>query len=231
MNEFDLNKIVHEPRATSTGYHFVVARAWRILGEQDKLHSPLAYSAFEFRCGIERTLIEQFALIRDHRLSEAELKLIASMKGIRNALLRNFQTIERFRRTQIFNRLYSQGAGSPPAIWMSVIDFERLEKLWVRLSEYCHRQLRPDATWQSMGDEWLLRGYQLLNEVESYLWEITTTSHIGWVQPHTMQPEMHQAMQEFVDGLIDQGTLETRLNLMSPIITARVSNERRRNAG
>jgi len=81
-----------------------------------------------------------------------------------------------------------------------------------------------------MGDEWLLHGYQLLNEVESYLWEITVKSHIGWVQSYAMQPEMCQAMEDFVDERIDQTTLETRLNLMSPIIASRVSNERRRNA-
>jgi hypothetical protein len=78
-----------------------------------------------------------------------------------------------------------------------------------------------------MGNKWLANGYKLLNDVEDYLWEIMVTSHIGWVQPHQIQPEMRSAMQEFVHGNINQRELETRLNIMSPIIAQRVRRLRR----
>jgi hypothetical protein len=230
MEHFDLNRIVHEARATSSGYHFVVARGWRLIGEKDKLHSPLAYSAFEFRCAIERCLVEFLVLIKDRKPSKADLRSMNSISALKKAILRSAGGKREFERTQIFNRLFSQ-AGLPPQFWIAIVDLDRLEKYWASLSEYCHRQLRPDATWESMGNEWLIDGYKLLNTVEAYLWEIMITSHFGWVHPSDIQPEMRAAMNEFVQGRISQKQLETRLNLMAPIIAERVRRLRSRNAG
>ena len=82
-----------------------------------------------------------------------------------------------------------------------------------------------------MGNQWLLDGYKLLNEIEEYLWKIVVTSNFGWVRPSTMEPEMRNALSDFFSGKITQSTLETRLNLMGPIIAERVKGKRRRNAG
>jgi hypothetical protein len=65
--EFDLDKILHHKRDLTSGYHLMVGRGWRIIGEEKNLQSPLAYSSFEFRCSIERILIEFFVLIRNKK--------------------------------------------------------------------------------------------------------------------------------------------------------------------
>jgi hypothetical protein len=220
--EFDLDEIVHHARDLTAGYHLLVARAWRIIGEQDKLHSPLAYSAFEFRCCIERVLVELFVLVRDKKVSRIDERMMNSIGNIRKAIYRICGGKDRFGRIQTFNRLYSQGEGSPPQLWIAEVDIDQLEKFWSSLSEYCHRQLRPLDTWKSKGDRWQKDGYRLLNEVEQYLWEIMVTSHVGWVQPSTMQPEMLTAFNEFVSGKLSLGALKTRLAIMGPIIKKRI---------
>jgi hypothetical protein len=220
--EFDLGRIVHHERDLISGYHLMMGRGWRIIGEQEKLHSPLAYSAFEFRCSIERVLIELFVLVKDKKVTRDDLKNLNSVSNVRKAIHRACGGKKEFERTQIFNRLYSQGGNSPPEIWISRIDVELLERNWSLLSEYCHRQLEPYKTWKSMGNQWLNDGYKLLNEVEGYLWSILVSSHIGWVQPSTMQPEMLEALKDFVSGKITQSILETRMTIMGPIIHKRV---------
>ena len=222
--EFDLQKIVHQDRDTSSGYHLMVARGWRILGE-NQLHAPLAYSAFEFRCSIERALIELFVLIRDKNPSKADIRAMNSIRGIRKAIYFTYGSKERFQRTMTFNRLYVRSSGAPRIFVFCEVDIDIMERYWSKLSEYCHRQLKPATTWQSMGNEWLLEGYKLLSEVEEYLWGILETSKIGWVQTRTMQPEVLDALTQFVGGVIDQATLDIRLNLMSPIIAQRALSQ------
>ena len=227
MIQFDLDKIIHEKRAVTSGYHLMVARGWRILGQADNLHSPLAYSAFEFRCSIERALIELFVLIRDKKVSKSDLKAMSSFGKLQKTIVKTFGGQTRFQRTMTFNKLYAVAGGIP---LFSVLDITILERFWLKLSEYCHRQLKPDETWESMGDQWLRKGYELLNEVETYLWSVLVTAKVGWVQPRTMEPEMLKAQEDFVDGRIDQATLETRFTIMGPIIAARVQDKRSRDA-
>ena len=62
-----------------------------------------------------------------------------------------------------------------------------------------------------MGNDWLNKGYQLLNDVEIYLWEMMVTSSIGWFSPHSLPPEVLQARSDYVEGRITESELETRM--------------------
>lgn len=230
MTDFDINRIEHEPRAVSAAYHFMMARGWRIIGEQDHLHSPLAYSAFEFRCSIERTMIELFVLVRNKRPSDGDLKAMNSITTVTKAIYRAVGGKLKLQRAMVFNRIFSQVEGVPQEYWISIVDIERLLRFWGQLSEYCHRQLKPSETWESMGDQWLLDGYAVLNEVETYLWEITVKSHVGWVQPADQQPEARQAYVGFLEGRITEPDLLTRLQIMAPVLAERMNRRLGRNA-
>jgi hypothetical protein len=220
--EFDLHKIIHNDRDLTSGYHLMVGRGWRIIGEQNKLHSPLTYAAFEYRCSIERIMIELFVLVRNKKITAKDFRAMNSISGVRKAIYSECGGKKEFQRRQTFNRIYSQGNFPTSALWIAEVDIELLEKQWSKLSEYCHRQLKPYETWKSMGNQWLKNGYKLLNEVENYLWSIMVDSHVGWVQAATMQPEMLDAMNQFVSGSISQSTLESRMSIMGPIIKKRV---------
>jgi hypothetical protein len=225
--DYTLEDIVSKERDITGGYHFRMARAWRLIGEPKSLHSPLAYAAFELRCCLERYLFELLLLIRNKKPSKSDLKASANMSSLRKVIYSAAGGKSEFERSLIFNRLYSQGLASPREYWISVPNIALMERYWSRLSEYCHRQLMPHETWSSMGNTWLLEGYRLLNEVEKYIWDISVSSRFGWVRPTTMEPEMRQALNDFVQGRITQTTLETRLSIMGPIIAERVQSRRR----
>jgi len=53
---------------------------------------------------------------------------------------------------------------------LSIPDVKVLSNYWHKLSEYLHKQLRPGNTWES--SDWINKGYILLCEVETYLWNI-----------------------------------------------------------
>jgi hypothetical protein len=228
MADFDLDHIVHEPRAVSAGYHFMMARAWRIIGEEKHLHTPLAYAAFEFRCSIERTLIELLVLIKEQKPSKADFRSMNSITNTVKSINNSVGGATQFRRAATFNRVFSQLGGVPRAFWLSTPDPDRLLRYWSKLSEYCHRQLKPNETWDSLGKRWLRNGYALVNEVEQYLWEITIESHIGWVAASKQQPETQDAYNDFLGGRISEKALVTRLQLMSPVLEERM---RRRGGG
>ncbi len=225
--DFDLDRIVNGKRQTSAGYHFLAGRGWRLLGEPRKLHSPLAYSAFEFRSSVERSVFELFHLVRKNNFSPEDLRAAERFSSLRTALLKAEGGKRLFQRKLEFNRLYAQACGLPQRYWPSVPDIGILEMYWSKLSDYCHRQLRPNITWDSMGGNWITQGYQLLNEVESYLWMITVSHQIGWFQPDTLPPEMLQTRNDYLDGVIDADAVTMRVRLMEPVVRERWNSRSR----
>ena len=61
---------INNKREVTLEYHLLAAREWRRYGEQDQLHTPLIYSAFEYRCAIERFVFEIFVLMNRDDLLE-----------------------------------------------------------------------------------------------------------------------------------------------------------------
>ena len=219
---------LEKERETKAAYHFLLGREWRLFGQPKRLHSPLAYAAFEFRCGIERCVIELFALIRDQQFSDDDLKGLERFSSLIQTLLNSQGGKLQLYRKLMFNRIYTQASRAPPEIWLSVPDLGILQRMWTELSEYCHRQLRPKTTWSSMGDEWVAAGYRLLNEVENYLYCIMSTGKIGWVPVESLPPEAAQARQDFLNGRITEADLKTRIELMTPVLENRYRQTRYR---
>lgn len=85
--DFDLVKIVEGSRETFSHYHLYMARGWQLIGEEKMLHTPLAYSAFEFRCAIERCLIELFVLIKNRKISPTDRKAMERFNSLVSAIL------------------------------------------------------------------------------------------------------------------------------------------------
>lgn len=219
--DFKLEDIVERKRDASAGYHLVVGRGWRLIGEKKKLHSSLAYAAFEYRCAIERCLFELFYLIRDKRFSSRDLKVSERFNGLVRAILTSEGGKRKLQRKMIFNRLCAKHGGFPSKYRPAIIDIGKMRRFWSKLSEYCHKQLEPKKTWESLGSTWVSHGYQMLNEVESYLWEVMVNSKIGWVSIHSIPPEVAQAGLDYVEGRITESALDTRMDLMAPILEKR----------
>jgi hypothetical protein len=217
-----LDDIVLRSRETTSRYHLDIARSWRLIGEANKQHSPLAYAAFEYRCCIERLCFELFYLIKDEHLNQEDLKVVERFSSLLKAIYVSQGGKRKLERRMIFNRILSQANRAPKSQWIPMFKIGILQKYWHNLSEYCHRQLKPKATWKSLGAAWVSDGYAKLNEVETYLWPILMDSHIGWYSEiETAEAEVLQAWNEFRDGTIEERSLETRLTLMAPVLENR----------
>ncbi len=219
--EFDLDQIVKGHRSTAAYYHIHTARGWRIIGEEKLLHSPLSYSAFEFRSAIERVLVELLLLVKQRNITRKDLDEIQRFSGLKNLLLRSGGGQKVLYRALLFNRILSKTIGIPNDKCPSIPDIDKLSKFWGQLSEYCHRQLMPHVTWDSLGQQWIRDGYALLNKVETYLWEITITSPLGWFRPQTLPPDFLPTRTQFINGDINEQSLTTRILLMEPAVHMR----------
>ncbi len=224
---FDL---LNKDRKTDSGYHTQIGREWRLFGEPQKLHNPLVYSAFEFRMAIERFLFEFFYIMKKRFFSKRDERKVSSVDKLIKAIYfevggqKNLIKRLRFNRIvaelQIINGHYLTGRNLP-----SVFEIDILDKYWQKLSNYCHKQLQPEITWISMGNDWVNNGYNLLNEVENYLFKVTIENSIGWVNMDNVEIELKDALKDYLDNAIDENTLKLRLSLIKPIFEYRNMNK------
>lgn len=202
-------------------YHARVGREWRILGEPDKLHAPLSYSSFEFRIAMERCLLELLYLIKDKNLSDKESKY--DIAQIKKALYKSQGPTNtgknKLLRRMNFNSIYQKNVGSLmgwPRNPVATVDVERVFQFWSSLSQYCHRQLKAENTWGN--PTWVNSGYELLNEVEAYIWEIMVDASVGWLDPLSLSLEIQNLALEYVEEKIDESSLDMRLCIMLPTL-------------
>ncbi len=221
----DIDDILKKPRQTSGDYHAAAGVAWRKYGEKDLLHSPLVYSAFEFRLAIERYVFEIYylilrdELISDDDLTDENLKKIDNFSSLIKLIHENAGNKLKLYKAFIFNRVFAK-IFTPLPKRLSVPDIGKLHKFWQKLSDYCHRQLQPEITWDS--DDWIKKGYELLGDVESYLWEISIKEEYGWVSKPSLTPDLQEEREKFIDDRhMTEKQLELRMKLMKPALDYR----------
>ncbi len=196
-----LKEVMKEKRSTTSDYHARLGRFWRISEERDKLHAPLAYAAFEFRIAMERALLELLYLIKDHHLSKKELEydFWQLKKALYKTQGQSKDGKEKLQRRLEFNSLYAKSLPQPfqpTNKKVAIIDIEKINKFWEKLSRYCHRQLKANNSWGDI--RWVNKGYELLNEVESYVWEIMVDCQVAWVKPDTIPKQIEEQAKMFI---------------------------------
>lgn len=216
-----LNNVMKEKRSTVADYHARNGRIWRIFGEKDLLHVPLAYAAFEFRLAMERCLLELLYLINNKHLSVPELKYDMGqlIKGLYKTQSPGKDGKEKLQRRIEFNSIYFEHLPygvKPEGKKFAIVDVNLIEKFWVKLSKYCHRQLTSENTWDDTN--WVKKGYDLLNEVENYIWRIMVDSQVGWLDLNTVPKQIQLVANDFIEGKIDTNSLDQRLRLIMPVL-------------
>ncbi len=98
-------------------------------------------------------------------------------------------------------------------------DIGKLYKYWSGLSEYCHKQLKPEETWKS--EKWIIKGYEFLNKVEDYLWKIFANKFLAWLKVKSMPEELKNERLLFLDEKINESELKRRLEIIEPMILFR----------
>jgi len=215
-----LKVIIKEKRHTGADYHAYVGRAWRLIGNPNKLHAPLAYAAFEFRIAMERSLLELLYLIKKQRLTEKEMKndFGQVVKALYKSQSRTGDGKEKLGRRIKFNSIYCKYIPAPyrPPKNIANIDIDKINNFWTFLSQYCHRQLNEKNTWSNK--EWLIKGYDIAKNVEDYIWEIMVKSSIGWIELCSLPKQIEEQAIEYIDGVIDESSLESRLRIILPVL-------------
>ncbi len=215
-----LKDVLEENRNATADYHARLGRFWRMFGKPDKLHAPLAYAAFEFRVAMERMLLELLYVINNQRLSKDELKYDCRrlQKALYKTQSRGRDGKEKLQRRMEFNAIYAKHL--PPPFKLpkraAIIDIDKISKFWGKLSEYCHRQLKAKNTWGDIG--WVNNGYELLNEVESYVWDMMVDYQVGWFEPTSLPKRIQEVAKDFIEGKIDKNSLDIRLRLIIPVL-------------
>ncbi len=220
-----IDEIINGQRKVCTDYHLMVAFSWKEYGRNKLLPSPLVYSAFEYRCAIERVIMELY-IIMQHEMTDIEdlgkyekisdlIKKVHELGGGSKGLL--YRVLK-------FNSIVSEFVMIQGKT-LSRPDLGKLHKLWQKLSKYCHRQAKPIDSWDSK--DWVTKGYKLLDEVHSYL-HVILIEHLFGAMPEIGMPlEVIEAKRDFVQEKINEEGLRRRLILMEPVLEARRKKKER----
>ena len=150
----EIKELLYNNRQTSGDFHATAGRSWRIHGESKLLHSPLIYSALEFRLAVERYIFEIYyfmvndGIINDDSRSKSELLDIKKITSVLTLIYENSGNKLKLYRAFTFNRTFSK-IMTPIHTKLSIPDIGIFHKYWSKLSEYCHRQINPTDTWDS----------------------------------------------------------------------------------
>lgn len=215
----ELLKKLFEKRQNDSGYHIILGQIWRRFGQNSKNHSALVYSAFEYRLAIERIVFEIYALMKRLRfVSKEEAKKLEKLTNVISQIMELVDNNKNFYRLMKFHailfRTESKLRGS-----LAVPNISTLKNYWHSLSDYCHMQISPADSWGSQ--DFLIKGYDTLNQIEDYLWELKMKNYFGMYQMDQWQPEVIKLAEDFVNDRIDESSVKMRLELMKPIIMSR----------
>lgn len=185
-------------------------------GTPAELQTPLVYSAFEFRCAIERIAFELLVLFKKRKLDKEALKCSGDFKNLLSLLskLEGKQGLvyKKTRFTQIICELGN--APFSPAL----INLKDLDKYWRACSKFCHKLLSPEETWEK--PLFIQRGYQILNEIDSYFESILIKHKLAWISE--LAPEVNDLQQKFINGNLTEKQIIIRLKLMEPVLRQRM---------
>jgi hypothetical protein len=216
-----LEELLENQRLVSGDYHATAGRTWRKFGENKLLHTPLVYSAFEFRLAIERYVFELYILMKKDDLLNGEvpndaLKQIDRFSNLVRLLHENAGNRFRLYRALLFNRIVAGLFFRMPRP-LSIPDIGKFNAYWQRLSDYCHRQLKPAETWGS--EKWIKKGYRLVSDVENYLYEISVRENFGWLEKTSLMKELSDERERFLnDKSVTEQSLKVRLEIMGPTL-------------
>ncbi|HAB50714.1 MAG TPA: hypothetical protein DCE80_00815 [Ignavibacteriales bacterium] len=212
-------EFIKEQRANDAGYHLILGQKWRRFGEPSKLPSPIVYSSIEFRLSIERIVFELYALMKKLKyISEEDAKKYESLTSVITQIMEIVGNSRNLYRILKFSAMLFDD-DSQLIVKLAIPDVNKLKKYWYALSDYCHMKVNPENTWLSK--EFVKKGYEILNEVETYLWDIKVRKHFGFYQMETWQPEVVALADDYVNSKIDDESVKTRLMLMKPVILSR----------
>jgi len=204
------------PRFVTFDWHIVQVKKWLEFDGGQELDSVLVYAAVELRAAIERYLFELLYLLKECDFTKDDEKRCRSIKGIFAMMS---ETDRFYRKTIEFTKLVVSITPGLPEI--TFVDTAYLNKKWKELSEYCHMQLRPEETFESIGKKFQKRGFALIRKVLQKFNEWTVESNCGVLKRSSLPEEVRDVYDKFIHEKIDTQQARRMLVLMEPILRGR----------
>jgi len=152
----------------TSGGHFHRGSANLELFNKSNVAPLLLYSALEFRCCIERILIEYLGLMHIEDVPK-HIEKIYRVKELKNEIL----SIEpSFIKKLEFANIFFEALNLPYRV--SILNLDKLNEYYGKIGQYVHSNKYPEKT--SENSEWWSSFIELLDEIHSHLKSILTNS-------------------------------------------------------
>jgi hypothetical protein len=213
------NDFLEQNRQVTFDWHIVQVKNWLKYDNDRNLDNVLVYASLDMRCAIERYIFEFLVLLKKGNLTQEDEIRCRSINGIFDLMRKTDQF---YRKTAEFTNLIASASTIFPEI--IIVDFSYLHKKWQELSEYCHKQLRPQESFVSSNRAFQKKGFEILKEVLSRFMDWKFESVCGVILPETMPDEVKFIYNKYVNNEIKQDQVKRMLTLIEPILIDRFNN-------
>jgi hypothetical protein len=151
--------LLEEKRQITFDWHITRVLKWLKYDNRRKLDSVLVYASLELRCAIERYLFDLLVLL-DPNLNSDDVERCRSKDGLLTVIKEREPNY--IKRATFTNLIASITPGMPKVV---IVDIKYLIRMWSTLSDfsdYCHKQLRPEESFDSVNREFQEKGFKII---------------------------------------------------------------------
>ena len=210
---------LEEKRQVTFDWHITQVLKWLKYDKGRKLDSVIVYASLELRCAIERYLLELLYLLNDRKLTPDDEIRCRSKDGILNLMK---ETEPDYTKRAKFTNLIASITPEIPKV--VIVDIKYLIRKWNKLSDYCHKQLQPKESFDSVNREFQEKGLKIINEVVNKFKEWESKGAFGITNKESMPSEVRSIYEKYIKDEIDEGRAKRMLKLMEPVLRRRLGN-------
>lgn len=207
---------LEQRRQVTFDWHITQVLKWLKYDNGRKLDSVLVYTSVELRCAIERYIFELLILLKSLNMSSEDEKRCRSKDGILALMI---ETEPYYKKRANFTNLIASVSGIPK---VTIVDIKYLIRKWHELSDYCHKQLRPEESFDSLNRKFQEKGFNIIYDVVNRFKKWEYNAVFGIIDKQSMPLEVGDVYEKYINDEIDEGQAERMLNLMGPILKTRL---------
>jgi len=209
---------VEEKRGVTAEWHLRQVVKWLKYDKGRQLDNVLVYASFELRCAIERCIFETLLLLNGDELTPEQQDRCRSKRGMMDLMQ---ESDAQYRKSFEFTKIYFEVVLNSDEV--KPINTAFLSRKWGELSNYCHKLLEPDKSFNSPGRKFQKKGFKLINKVlESFS---TLEGYLGgYLQPASMSSNLKSVHNRYINREIDEEGLRRTLDLMAPVLRKQIIN-------
>lgn len=207
---------LEENREVTAEWHLRQVVKWLKYDNERQLDNVLVYASFELRCAVERCIFETLLLLSGDKLTPEQQDRCRSIKGTMD-LMKEFDA--QYRKSLEFTKMFFEVVLNSQDV--KPINIAFLSRKWGELSNYCHKLLEPDKSFNSPDGKFKNKGFKLIEKVlESFS---KLQGYLGGcLQPASLSSNLKSVYNRYINGKIDDDGLRRTLDLMAPVLRMQI---------